>query len=70
MSDPLQSTTREWSQDEIDDELYRDEGCPECDDGQTPEMWQSACIDDMCHGGEVPCMHGDYARLPCGICGK
>jgi hypothetical protein len=42
----------------------------ECDCDQDPESWESACIDDMCHGGEVPCMHGSYARLPCLRCGK
>lgn len=41
------------------------------DDGEdNPDSWESACIDDLCHGGEVPCMHGDYARLPCSMCGK
>lgn len=51
------------------DDRYEDDGCPECDDGE-PDTWASACIDDLCHGGEVPCMHGDYARLPCSLCGK
>lgn len=46
-----------------------DEGCPECGDGDW-ENAQSACIDDMCHGGEVPCMHGDYTTLPCSLCGN
>ena len=44
--------------------------CPQCDDGEDMNCWESACIDDLCHGGEVPCMHGDYARLRCGLCGK
>jgi len=44
------------------------EECPECGwPAQEPDTWQSACIDDLCHGGEVPCMHGDYEKLPCGI---
>jgi len=30
----------------------------------------SASIIEVCHGGEVPCMHGDYARLRCSVCGK
>lgn len=47
-----------------------DDGCPECSDGEEPDSWQSACPDDLCHGGEVPCMHGDYARLRCSLCGK
>lgn len=54
----------------MDDEYDDRDGCPECCDGEEPDAWQSACIDDLCHGGEVPCMHGDYARLPCGLCGK
>lgn len=48
----------------------QDEGCPECCDGEEPDDWQSVCVDDLCHGGEVPCMHGDYSILPCGLCGK
>lgn len=44
-------------------------GCGQCGDGD-PDSWESACIDDMCHGGQVPCMHGDYRRLRCGVCGK
>lgn len=44
--------------------------CPECGDDEDLFWAQSACIDDMCHGGEVPCMHGDWARLPCHLCGK
>lgn len=59
-------------EDEPDDHYMdeQDDSCPECGDGDAPDSWQSACIDDLCHGGEVPCMHGDYARLPCGLCGK
>lgn len=44
--------------------------CPQCGDGEDMNDWESACIDDLCHGGEVPCMHGDHARLRCGLCGK
>lgn len=55
---------------EYDDCDGEDDACPECGDGYDPELWQSACIDDLCHGGEVPCMHGSYARLPCSTCGK
>ena len=59
--------------DDFDDDLdeqYDDGTCPECGDGENYEAYQSACIDDLCHGGEVPCMHGDYATLPCSLCGK
>ena len=49
--------------------LPPNENCWRCGDGE-PDSWESACIDDMCHGGEVPCMHGDWARLPCSACGK
>jgi len=29
----------------------------------------SACIDDLCHGGEVPCrIHGDWAAVTCDFC--
>lgn len=56
--------------DEYEDDYLDDDGCPECGDGDELDSWQSACIDDLCHGGEVPCMHGDWARLPCGLCGK
>ncbi len=45
------------------------EGCGQCGDGD-PDSWESACVDDLCHGGDVPCMHGSYARLKCGVCGK
>lgn len=41
--------------------------CPECWDEGSGE---SACWDDLCHGGEVPCMHGDWREIPCNICGK
>lgn len=58
----------EWTQDEIDDDQFDDDGPCDCEDN--PDSWESACIDDLCHGGEVPCMHGDYARLPCSMCGK
>jgi hypothetical protein len=50
---------------DLDDDNY----CPRCGD-EEPDSWESACPDDLCHGGEVPCMHGDYARLPCALCGK
>jgi hypothetical protein len=63
--------TETRTQDDIDDDQFYDgEGCPQCEDGHEPDSWESACWDDLCHGGEVPCMHGDYARLPCGLCGK
>ena len=46
---------------------YEDEGlCPECG-GEGTE--QSDCIDDLCHGGDVPCMHGEYSMIPCSTCG-
>ena len=48
--------------DEYEDDEF--EGCGQCGNGD-PDS-----IDDLCHGGQVPCMHGDYARLRCGICGK
>jgi len=51
----------------MDDDEY--EGCGQCGDGD-PDSWESACIDDLCHGGQVPCLHGSYARLKCGVCGK
>lgn len=44
--------------------------CWQCGDSEEPDSWESACIDDLCHGGEVPCMHGDWSRLPCSACGK
>lgn len=54
-----------------DDEWMDDDDlCPECGGGEEPDSWQSACIDDLCHGGEVPCMHGEWARLRCGLCGE
>lgn len=29
----------------------------------------SACIDDLCHGGEVPCkFHGDSHYIRCDVC--
>lgn len=46
-----------------------DDECPECGDGD-PDCLQSACIDDLCHGGEVPCMHGDWSTIPCSFCGE
>ena len=56
---------------ELDDEengiFDDDEGCPACGYGEEGE---SACIDDLCHGGDVPCMHGDYSRLRCHLCGE
>lgn len=39
--------------------------CLHCGDGESLE---SACIDDLCHGGTVPCLHGDYAHIPCQFC--
>lgn len=45
-----------WTQDDIDDDQFDDDGCPECADGESLDSMQSACIDDLCHGGEVPCM--------------
>lgn len=46
-----------------------DDTCPQC--GWPDDCWdeQSSCIDDLCHGGPVPCMHGDTGTLPCGLCG-
>lgn len=64
----------EKPQDVVDDGGPLDDGmddaCPACGGGDEPDLWESACWDDLCHGGEVPCMHGDYSRLPCSICGK
>ena len=56
---------------EDEDELYDDDNgrCPACFDGEEPDAWQSGCIDDLCHGGEVPCMHGDYTTMACALCG-
>jgi hypothetical protein len=59
-----------WTQDDIDDDQFDDGSCPECGDGDPSFGRESACIDDLCHGGDVPCMHGDYAVIPCGLCGK
>lgn len=40
--------------------------CEECDgDGGTG---QSNCIDDLCNGGDVPCMHGDNTEYTCESC--
>lgn len=44
--------------------------CPECGDADNFETARSACSDDLCHGGEVPCMHGDWSVLPCSLCGR
>lgn len=52
--------------DEYDDEYGT---CSGCGDGDF-EMARSACIDDLCRGGEVPCMHGDLSMLPCPLCGR
>lgn len=50
---------------------FEGEVCPECGDGEYDHALQSACIDDLCHGGEVPCaIHGDWSSLPCSLCGK
>lgn len=55
---------------DFDDDDEYSNFCPQCGwPDVEPDSWESACIDDMCHGGEVPCMHGDYARLQCGSCG-
>ncbi len=62
---PDVSETRD---DYYDDDPYFD-SCPECGDGDY-ELARSACPDDLCHGGEVPCMHGDYSVLRCSLCGK
>lgn len=51
------------------DDCFEGDVCPECGDGDE-ELLQSACPDDLCHGGEVPCMHGDWSSLPCSLCGK
>ena len=59
-----------WTQDDIDADQFDDDVCPKCENGESLDSMQSACIDDLCHGGEVPCMHGDYARLECSLCGK
>lgn len=48
--------------DDDDDGPYE---CAQCGDG---EQLKSACIDDICHGGDVPCMHGSYAAIPCQFC--
>ena len=45
------------------DEWVNDEGCPECDDGNSLDAWESSCIDDLCNGGEVPCMHGQLGAI-------
>ncbi len=37
---------------------------------QEVDSWESACVDDMCHGGGVPCMHGSYSKLRCDSCGN
>ena len=61
----------EWSEDDeqfcawCGEEWARCEcPCEYCDGTGLSD--ESACIDDLCHGGEVPCMHGDWAALPCG----
>jgi len=28
----------------------------------------SDCIDDCCHGGDIPCAHGDETTIPCDVC--
>lgn len=49
------------------DDYGDDEGsCPECGDEGTGI---SDCIDDLCNGGDVPCMHGEWVEIPCGTCG-
>lgn len=55
---------------EFDDDFDPECRCHECGDGDI-ELLRSACCDDLCHGGEVPCeIHGDFSVLPCGLCGK
>lgn len=54
-----------------DDDEFADDGrCPTCGDGEAFDLLESGCIDDLCHGGEVPCMHGDFTTIPCSACGK
>lgn len=40
--------------------------CEEC--GGEGGTGQSNCIDDMCNGGDVPCLHGDDTEYTCGTC--
>jgi hypothetical protein len=28
----------------------------------------SACIDDMCYGGDIPCCHGEEDAIRCDVC--
>ena len=52
---------------ECDDyEDFDDSFCPECH-GEGTGM--SDCIDDLCNGGEVPCMHGNWDAYRCQTCG-
>lgn len=63
MSDFVQEPAEEYE--------YDDGSCPQCGDGDWEDgMMESGCIDDLCHGGAVPCMHGDWTTLPCSLCGK
>lgn len=53
--------------DEVDE--WDDGYCPNC--GYEGDHLESACIDDLCYGGPVPCeLHGDYSTLPCPLCGR
>jgi hypothetical protein len=59
----------------VSEEEYEDYMADDYDDGSCPECGDegsglSGCFDDLCHGGDVPCMHGDYRMLPCSCCGK
>lgn len=60
MSYEPQPGEREYEEDDYD-------ACPACHDEGTGE---SGCVDDLCHGGDVPCMHGDYRMIRCGCCGN
>lgn len=46
-------------------ELMRDV-CEDC--GGEGGSGESNCCDDLCNGGEVPCMHGDETEYTCGTC--
>lgn len=52
--------------DDHDDDDYDPNVCPECGGEGTG---QSICPDDLCHGNDVPCMHGDSRMIPCHVCG-
>lgn len=63
MGDQAELHSEDWDGYEEPDYCYL---CSEMDF----DSYESACPDDLCHGGEVPCMHGDYTRLPCSACGN